>query len=806
MLKTLDTPTNDDVRWQGVLEGLHEGFLYGWAVDMSQPNARVVVEICLDGEAFGCVIADVARTDITLPLNAECDVCHGFVADLGLLATKESGVLTARIANAAFMLPGHVHLDNPENAPLSACSQVFSDGALRLYGWALHSTNEARPVEVYAYLGADRIAFAIANLNHPAIRSLHDGPHGFTLELPLSLADGSVHEVRVVDERGQVLNGSPVTICVCATGVKALLSDADQASLLSDVIDSYERYLPRSLGLQHYPAWCALFESSPSANGSQPQLASSSPTLRFGVIVTGEGDQDATLASLDRQQDAACHAFVARVGGRTSLTFRQLLQQALDEDVDVVACIRAGDTLPEHALASVADGFALKGACIVYTDSAVTDGAAAVPWFKPAWNPEYALGTDYPLELMATRAELARTWLEKSTPVNAADNAASFAWSMLAEVWEQGAQTIVHVPRVLYHFNAALTEQERAMRLEAARFALRQLEPSSGLDRMLAQSPPDFTPRHLYRVLSHRQKSTSVSLIIPTRDRAELLERCISSIQRFTEWENLEIIVVDNDSVEPGTKACFDAFAKQGIRILSVPGPFNFATLNNRAVEAATGDIIGLINNDIEPLHSGWLDEIIGHLLQPGVGAVGAKLLWPNGMVQHGGVLMGVGAVAGHYGNALADTDWGDHGRNQLTHQVSGVTAACLFMRRSDYQGMNGMDPIAFPVAFNDVDLCLKLRRQGKAIIWTPHARLLHAESASRGREDTPQKRARAQREIEQLRKRWGTQLLRDPAYHPSLNLDAHAQAFGGLALPPRARTPRRANVYAEMADADDYS
>jgi hypothetical protein len=160
-------------------------------------------------------------------------------------------------------------------------------------------------------------------------------------------------------------------------------------------------------------------------------------------------------------------------------------------------------------------------------------------------------------------------------------------------------------------------------------------------------------------------------------------------------------------------------------------------------------------------------------------------------MVQHGGVLMGVSNVAGHFGNRLADADWGDHGRNQLVQQVSGCTAACLFLRRSDFLQLGGMDGHAFPVAFNDVDLCLKVRASGKAIVWTPHAKLLHAESASRGHEDTPQKKARAQREINELRCKWGDLLLQDPAYHPSLNLDPNSHAFGGLAIPPRSRNPR---------------
>jgi GT2 family glycosyltransferase len=201
------------------------------------------------------------------------------------------------------------------------------------------------------------------------------------------------------------------------------------------------------------------------------------------------------------------------------------------------------------------------------------------------------------------------------------------------------------------------------------------------------------------------------------------------------------------------------------------------------------------VNNDIEALHDGWLNEIISQLLRPGVGAVGAKLLWPNGMVQHGGVLLGVGNVAGHFGNRLADADWGDHGRNQLVQQVSGCTAASLFLKKDDYLSLGGMDGNAFPVAFNDVDLCLKIRAAGKIIVFTPVSKLLHAESASRGHEDTPQKKTRAQREIDQLRLKWGHVLTRDPAYNPAINLDPNGGAFGGLAIPPRQQSPRTNSV-----------
>ncbi|MGZ9008358.1 MAG: glycosyltransferase family 2 protein, partial [Telluria sp.] len=720
-------------RWHGAVEGMHRGLVYGWAVDTMNPEARVVLEVCRNGDVIGTVMADVARTDLAEAFAAAIgkpptDACHGFMADLGPGADREDAVLTVRIANSESVLDGSISIKSAIAPPVSATSNVFGDGSLRLHGWAFDSTNEKRALTIRAFIGHEQVSETVADREHPALRSYTVGKHGFTLDLPLSLADGQVHSVRVVDGEGVALNGSPLTVCCYAAGAKALLQDESNA-LLDDIVESYERYLPRSLGMEQYPQWAAMFEA--------PAVGHASP-LKVGLIVTGDAGDDAlaaTTASINAQLGARVELFTHRAKGKAKArTFAALLKAALDAGCDVIGCVRAGDTIAPHALAAALEGFADPAAKVVYTDSE----HAGTPWFKPAWNPDYALASGYPLELMLVRRALAENQSME-------DDQSTFAWRSLGAVWAAGTNAVVHVPRVLYRFNTALTAGELQARADAAQQMLQSAEPAASLAPLPTHAPETmFHPLRVQRALTKRERSKTVSLVIPTRDRIELLERCISTIQQFTDWPNLEIIVIDNGSTEAKTKAYFRKIAKQGVTVLPMPGPFNFAELNNKAIAAASGEIVGMINNDIEALHDGWLDEIIGQLLRPGVGAVGAKLLWPNGMVQHGGVLMGVGNVAGHFGNRLADADWGDHGRNQLVQQVSGVTAACLFLRKKDYLAVGGMDPVAFPVAFNDVDLCLKLRAAGKAITWTPHAKLLHAESASRGHEDTPQKRARS--------------------------------------------------------------
>ena len=816
LVKHTTAKSETKTRWLGSLDGIYNGRLFGWAVDTQHPDARVVLEVCSDDVVVGCLIADVVRTDLAETFgnifgsSMEIDYCHGFVADLGASIENHKSILTVRIANTDTILPGHIDNTkqrNDKRSPLTVASKVFGDGGLRLHGWLIDSQNDTRSLVVRAFCRHQLIAETVADLIHPALRSADVGSHGFNLNLPLDLADGNQHEIRIVDENGSPLNGSPVTVCCFANGTKTLISEQDN-ELLSKTIDFYERFLPRSVGMEYYPQWSALFELEPQAEiKNKASLSSKGNNSHLGIIITGEADEmlfNRTIASLKSQIGVVVHIFSeyekapnATKKSKTSdstlmatqNSFATLLDKVIDSPCEFFACVRAGDTLRAHALSTALEGFEIAQSQLVYTDSEFDQ-----PWFKPAWDIEYAYATDYPLELMVGRCDLLRSVFAQ---ISLPESAASLSWKLIASLCaNQNQQKIVHVPRVLYQFHTALSSKEKKVRMEAAQRALASAEPTSSLVEMEKISTSClFHPRRLQRNLTAKDKRIKVSLIIPTRDYVDLLERCVSSIQKYTKWKNLEIIIVDNGSVQAETKTYFKSVTKKGVKVLSLPGPFNFSALNNQAVAVASGEIIGMINNDIEALNEGWLDEMVSHLLQPGVGAVGAKLIWPNGMVQHGGVVLGIGNVAGHFGNRLADADFGDHGRNQLVQKMSAVTAACLMVRKSDFLAVGGMDPIAFPVAFNDLDLCLKLRQAGKDIIWTPFAKLLHAESASRGHEDTPQKIARAQREVDNLRRRWGAILLNDPTYHPSLNLDAHSQVFNGLALPPRNRRPRLASL-----------
>jgi GT2 family glycosyltransferase len=386
----------------------------------------------------------------------------------------------------------------------------------------------------------------------------------------------------------------------------------------------------------------------------------------------------------------------------------------------------------------------------------------SAPWFKPDWDPDLFLSHTLLHHLFAIRPG--------NLPVNNPQIGELDAWPWLVvQIVGDNAEAIHHIPRVLYHRRNGVPP---SVHVDAQR----------NCDAILA---PDLHRANGSLTWANPSKWPKVSLIVPTRDHVELLQCCIESLLK-TDYPKLEIIVMDNDSAEPKALAYLKQLKNNNVKVIRHPGAFNFSALNNHAVQHAKGSLVGLINNDIEAIDPGWLKAMVRHALRPSVGAVGAKLLWPNGIVQHAGVVLGLHGLVGHTGNDWYKDDTGYFGYNQTTHSASAVTAACLLCKREDYLAVGGLDEMDFPVNFNDVDFCLKLRRLGKRIVWTPEAQLIHAESASRGHDNTADRRGRLAREKSRLLQKWQQWIIDDPYYNPNLNLDEYS--YAGLAIPPRER------------------
>lgn len=439
---------------------------------------------------------------------------------------------------------------------------------------------------------------------------------------------------------------------------------------------------------------------------------------------------------------------------------------------DFVAFLDHDDLLAEHALYLIAAEIeAHPAAELIYSDEDKIDarGLRSQPYFKTDWNPELMLGQNMLNHLAVYR----RATVEAVGGLREGFEGAQDHDLALRVAERTAPDHIRHIPYVLYHWrwqgDQGSFSREWADRCaEARRRAVAEhlartgqvaevtVQPSAARALQVRRSVPD--PRPL------------VSVIIPTRDRADLLGQCAEGLLRQTAYAPLDINIVDNGSVEPATHALFEVLRTDPrVRILAAPGPFNFAALMNRAVAETTGDVILLLNNDISVIEPEWLDELVGQALRPKVGAVGAKLLYPDGSLQHAGVVLGVGGdsarVAGHLYAGARGGHAGYQGHLTMSRNVSAVTAACLAMRRSVWDEVGGMDAENLAVAFNDVDLCLKIRAAGYDIVWTPFAALYHHESASRGSDLSPEAARRFAGEVKVMRERWGSALDNDPFY-----------------------------------------
>ncbi|NNE38419.1 MAG: glycosyltransferase family 2 protein, partial [Gammaproteobacteria bacterium] len=279
-----------------------------------------------------------------------------------------------------------------------------------------------------------------------------------------------------------------------------------------------------------------------------------------------------------------------------------------------------------------------------------------------------------------------------------------------------------------------------------------------------------------------------ISLIVLTRDRVSLLTDCVTGLMEGTDYKNIEIIIVDNGSEETSTLDYLDAIKqKPNVTVIREPSEYNFSRLNNIAIKHAKGDYIGLINNDISIIEPYWLHEMMGHILREDVGIVGPKLLYANNTIQHAGVIVGLGGVAGHAFRHQPHHSRGYDDRLMLTQQLSCVTAACLLTKKSIYNKVEGLNETSLKVAFNDVDYCLKVRELGYKVIWTPFATLYHLESASRSSDLSKENIGRWNSEFSYMTGKWSQVLEKDPFYNPNLTI---ADEDFSYSIPPRQHKP----------------
>jgi GT2 family glycosyltransferase len=412
------------------------------------------------------------------------------------------------------------------------------------------------------------------------------------------------------------------------------------------------------------------------------------------------------------------------VGSTETPTLADAINQIDWSDNPWLLLVKPGDCIATGAMAAYGTVAANTTACVVYADDdLLVNGRRTAPYFKPDWNAELFRYCDYlsgACMINASRADLEAVagrddWLD----------------GLVARM--AGLAVPVHLRSMLHH---------RASR------------------------PSPHIPVSTIRI---EQDLPPISIIIPTRNRVDLLRTCLDGVAA-TDYEKLEIIVVDNDSDDPETLSYLAALDPARHQVLRHRGPFNYSAINNHAVHHAQGRLLCLLNNDIETKDPHWLAVMARQALRPDVGAVGARLLYPDGRIQHAGVVIGVGNAAAHAHRFLRPDEAGYFHRHSLPQFTSAVTAACLVVERDKFMAVGGLNERDFAVAFNDVDFCLRLNQRGWQSLYEPRATLIHHESVSRGLDRDPVGAARFAGELAALKRLWKTDEIYDPFHHPQLS------------------------------------
>jgi GT2 family glycosyltransferase len=480
-----------------------------------------------------------------------------------------------------------------------------------------------------------------------------------------------------------------------------------------------------------------------------------------------------------RDKDERIRVVFRNENGHISRASNSALEMARG---DWVALLDHDDLLAEHALLFIAQALNENpDARILYSDEDKIDerGCRFDPHFKSDWNPDLFYSQNYVSHLGVYARELLveiggfRTGVEGSQ-----DQDLLLRCLPLIE-----PSQIIHIPRVLYHWRAlkgstALNAEEKSYTTEAGIRALSDYFKANGPEGVSVES--GLVP-NTYRVRwPVPDPAPLVSLLIPTRDKKAITELAVNSILEKTTYPHYEILILDNGSVEPQTLNWFDSIQKdKRVRVLRWDHPFNYSAINNFGVEHANGTVIGLVNNDVEVISPNWLTEMVSHVCREEIGCVGAKLYYGNDTLQHGGVILGLGGVAGHSHKHFPREASGYFHRLMLVQNLSAVTAACLLVRKAVFEEVGGLDEKNLTVAFNDVDFCIKVSVAGYRNLWTPYAELYHHESISRGKDDSPDKIKRFKQEVKYMRKRWSAILDADPFYNKNLTRDREDFSIG---------------------------
>lgn len=707
--------------------GVIEGYVYN--TERYMPVAAV--DIYLDDTYIDSVLCNLKKI---CNINGKTEKINtGFIFKASKIMLKNANTLSLVLTNTGKVIL-KTEMKNLISNSDKITGVVHYDGGITLSGWAVNLKNPTKKLEITFLEDGKIIGKALAD--EPYAHSSNYFFHGFTFALPLKYLNGEVYQIRVLAEN-QDLDNSPITIKAQPNLFSEWLEsvkniDNTKKSLIVKHLQQVERICQRGIPFSLYPFWKDSFCK-----------VSVKTNLFTKIKKINANDKKFDRAVKDALRTNKEHILI-------------MFKEPKEDEIE-----RLNYFLEE----------AVKGdADITYADGDLL--------FKPSFDPDLFLEYDYLGDFIVTKTSHLKKVLSTEKPPK---NPIELRTLLILEALNNAK--IAHVPIPLSTENQTSIDSVIEIRKETINSWAKSKKINLTVDNRAKEG--------LLRLRREPEDYPLISIIIPTKDKLFYLKKCIESINKKSQYKNIELILVDNNSEEKKTIEYLKALAKNGVKVIEYKDNFNFARIINTAVEQAKGEVLCLLNNDTELLSPDWIHTALELLAAPKVAIVGAKLLWPNEYVQHGGVVVGVSGLSYHVGNQWHKDEPGYMNRNLLTGRWSAVTAACMFIKKEIFLSLGGMNPLAFPVNFNDTDFCLRAVMKGYDVVFSPDIRLIHHESISRGKDQIIWHRFRAQREIEEFRDRWGN--YDDPYYNPNLALSNFQPPFSGLALPNR---PRRTRIW----------
>lgn len=825
-------PQIPPLRFYGYFDGLESGTARGWAVCESNRSAPVKIHVIIDGQEVTTAVADLPREDVQAALSLPTAKI-GFAVDIPIpyLDGKEHTL--------------SLGFDDRTSLPVSpdgsAKSLTFSDrlkdsyksyvdgvkqGALR--GWVLREQRgqkDAGGVLLSIIVDGIRAGQTRADRYRADVAAVLgcDPNCGFEFPIPQSLRSSGQHKIEVVTLPEQTeLNGSPFTTSFADDVFESRLID-----VTNELDDLYRRIgklrqelrdmLPRRpYTLGDYDRWArkyySLLEKRVAKqrtlnedSGALPLVSILCPVYRplasdFEAAIQSVLDQTYQNWELILVDDAGKKAETTNIINRFAKSDSRIKSIVLKKNVGIAAATNVAmdaakgeyvaffdhdDLLVSVAIEVMVRAARDTGAKFLYSDEDKIDQAGYYlePNLKPDFNYRYLLGCNYICHLTMVTADLMREVGHLSSEY---DGAQDHDFVLRAAELLKPSE-IYHVSEILYHWRK--TPNSTAADVSQKTYAVR-----AGIKcvadhlkrRKIASKVSSIRGLTIYGIDWTFRKQPAVTIIIPFKDQLETTRTCVENILTHTKYKNYKILLIDNWSVCDETLEFITEIKKNvNVSVLTIEEPFNFSRLNNIAVEESSSDFIMFMNNDVFVEDPNWLHNMVGEAIAfSDVGAVGAKLLYPNDTIQHAGVVVGSAGVAAHVHRGDPVYEYGYIGRTMLSHEVTAVTAALMLVRRSVFEEVGGFDDELLKVAFNDVDLCLKIRKAGYRIIFSAEAIAYHHESLSRGSDDTPEHESRFFLETQAMLTRWGSEPLfeQDPSYPRYFTVDQ--QTFFNLVDP----------------------